>query len=94
MLSTTTSVPVLSYVLAFLVGGGGVAIAGGLFKVGTALGRIDQSLSDLSSRMQRVELKQDAAGQQVTASTATVVKAIRTDGDEKRWGKETPSEQA
>lgn len=49
----------VAWVLTFITSGGGIAIVAGLFKVGNALGRLDQTLEDLARRVDRLERRID-----------------------------------
>jgi hypothetical protein len=45
-----------------VIGGGGVAIAAGLYKLGVALGDIDSTLEDLDRRVENLERAQGPRG--------------------------------
>ena len=47
------------WIITFLSTGGGTAIVAGLFKIGGALGRLDQTLEDLGRRVDRIENRLD-----------------------------------
>lgn len=44
-----------NYVATFLITGGGVAIAAGLFKIGNMLGQLDSTIQNLTDRVDRIE---------------------------------------
>ena len=51
-----------AYVLTFLATGGGVSIVAGLFRIGGALGRLNQTIEDLGRRVERLENRIDGRG--------------------------------
>ena len=61
MLETATPPSWAGYALLFLVGGGGLGIGTGLYKLGNRIGELGQVLHDLERRLSRVEDKQDRA---------------------------------
>lgn len=44
-----------NYVATFLITGGGVAVAAGLFKIGNMLGSLNSTLEDLGRRVTNLE---------------------------------------
>jgi hypothetical protein len=48
------------YVIAFMVGGGGLGIGLGLYKLGQSIGGLNQAVRDLTGRMTNVELRTTA----------------------------------
>ena len=55
MLETATPPSWAGYALLFLVGGGGLGIGTGLYKLGNRIGELGQVLHDLDRRLSRVE---------------------------------------
>ena len=70
MLETATPPSWAGYALLFLVGGGGLGIGTGLYKLGTRIGELGQVLHDLERRLSRVEdnVRRDWSGRPASTS--------------------------
>ncbi len=71
MLETATPPSWAGYALLFLVGGGGLGIGTGLYKLGNRIGELGQVLHDLERRLSRVEdnvVRRDWSGRPASTS--------------------------